>query len=74
MLVNEVVLHQAGLVPGGVTIVGQVNHVVAEPAMQIHWAWLSLHDRGNEYQQKLESKQAHHTVLQCLAGAWLRGS
>jgi len=42
VVINEVALHRARLVPGWVTALAQVNHLGAELAIQVHSAWLFL--------------------------------
>jgi len=42
MWINKVVLRRAWLVPEWVTVLGQVNHLDAEPAIQVHSAWPSF--------------------------------
>ena len=40
--VNVVALRRGQLVPGWVTVCGQVNHFSVQPATQVNWAWPSL--------------------------------
>jgi len=69
VLINELVLCQARLVPGWVTILGQVNYLGTEPATQSTEPGHSPVGRHNEYQRKLWTKQVLHwpiyVVWQC---------
>ena len=38
VLINIVTLHQARLVPGWVTVLGQVNHLGTEPGIHVYSA------------------------------------
>jgi len=78
-VIKEVALHRARLAPGWVTVLGRVNHLGAEPAIQIYSAWLSFVDRRIEYQRKLGELTgtpydalARVRNLAVLAGASLR--
>jgi len=38
VLINEVALHRARLLPGWVTVLRRINHLGAEPATQVYSA------------------------------------
>jgi len=62
VLINEVALRRARLVPGWVTVLGRVNHKMQNQSSRSTQPGHPSVGRRNEYQRKLGSRQAHHVM------------